>query len=247
MVEFSDLARRWLSVRDTPESSHGRGDAREYRLHCHVSRPIPSLQHKQDLVDFVASLRTGKATLPGADLIEPLSQGDYDGLCGLYCIINAIRLVLAPHRPLTDKEARSLFWTGIRYIDSHSNLSSAVRRAIARTSWPGLAERIRQHAQRLAGLQLTFAQPQAGQLYDQPDRALEAIETMIASKHAPMVFMRGKYRHYSVICGYTPKSLRLFDSFGYQWVRRASCGHETCANSLHRFHVASLIAVSAKP
>lgn len=201
--------------------------------------PSPSL------LELLASLRRPKANLPGVRLIEPLHQGDYDGLCGLYCIINAVRLVLAPHHDLTDEEVRSLFWTGVRYLDSEGSLSKALRLSVGRRLWPKLAERIRSRAEQITNIRIVFDRPK--EALATPEEALAAIETMIVAKQAPMVFMRGKYRHYSVVCGYTLKSLRLFDSYGYQWVRRASCGPADCTTSLHRFHLASMIAVRASP
>jgi hypothetical protein len=38
--------------------------------------------------------------------MEPYKQGDLDGLCGIYSIINAVRLV---HKGLTDDDCDELF------------------------------------------------------------------------------------------------------------------------------------------
>ena len=187
-----------------------------------------------------------RATLPGVQLINPLNQGDLDGLCGLYCIINAIRLVLAPHRELQDREARLLFRAGLRFIDEQSNLLRAVPKSVGRKRWPLLAERLSVSAERLSGIPIVLERPLLPNAPPTAEETLIAIEMMIHANKAPMVFVRGEYRHYTVICGYTPKSLRLFDSFGYHWVRRTSCGPVASAKSLHRFHLSSLIAVSAK-
>lgn len=77
------------------------------------------------------------------------------------------------------------------------------------------------------------------------DPRSRGIEGMIISGKAPCVFLRGKSRHYTVISGYTPSSLRLFDSFGYHRVLRRSCGTAGTPGTLHRFHVQSIIALTA--
>lgn len=154
--------------------------------------------------------------------------------------------MLAPHRELTTKEVRSLFSSGIKYIDSEASLSRAVRFSVGRRLWPRLAERLSIRAQAMTGIPLILDQPLSSAALSSPEEAFGAIEKMILRKQAPMAFVRGKYRHYSVVCGYTPVSLRLFDSYGYHWVRRSSCGTAESPKSLHRFHMASLIAVSAR-
>jgi hypothetical protein len=185
--------------------------------------------------------------LPGVKLIQPVTQGQYDGLCALYCIINGIRLVLAPHKQLSRTETGKLFACGIRFIDEEASLSRAVRRSVGVRTWPRLAERLRARAQRMTGIQMTLERPLASSSPMPPDEAIAAIERLILARRAPMVFLRGKYRHYTVICGFSSASLRLFDSAGFQRVQRSSCCTTSELPSLHRIHVPSLITLAAFP
>ncbi len=179
-------------------------------------------------------------SLRGAKMIQPVTQGSYDGLCGLYCIINAIRLVMAPHRQLRHEEVRTLFTAGVRFLERRGSLSEAVHSCVGERDWPKLAKRIVATAESMAGREILLEQPAFST--DAPfPRTLGRIERMIVSGKAPCVFLRGRYRHYSVISGYTPLSLKLFDSIGHHWVWRRSCGTTATPMSLHRFHVQTLV------
>lgn len=183
-------------------------------------------------------------SLPGTRIIGPAAQGDYDGLCGLYCLINAIRLVMAPYRELRLDEARSLFATGILFLEKRDGLPKAVRSCVRQQHWPKLAQRLVTATHDIAGFAVVLDHP--GISATAPiEETLRHMEKMIDSGMAPCVFLRGGYRHYSVISGYTPASLMLFDSFGYHRVRRASCGTTAMNTSLHRFHTQSLLTVAA--
>lgn len=198
----------------------------------------------RNLLHFIEEYQPAAWSLRGARMIEPVSQGDYDGLCGLYCIINAIRLVAAPYRELEHEEVRHLFKAGVAFLAKRGSLPSAVHSAVRKSVWPSLAKRMAKVASALDGIRIELAWPLA------PGSAAAdsvlTLERLITSGQAPMIFMRGKYRHYTVISGYTPASFKLFDSFGYHWVRRSSCSlGNSDRPTLHRFHIESLIAVSA--
>jgi len=50
--------------------------------------------------------------IPGAEALKPRFQGELDFLCGLYSIINAIRLAAYPRR-LTCEMQADLFTAGV--------------------------------------------------------------------------------------------------------------------------------------
>ena len=130
------------------------------------------------------------------------------------------------------------------FLSRRGTLSTAVHSAIGEATWPHLVRRIAETAGKLADLRIELTTPFTGSSV--PDESFLRMDKLITAGPAPMVYMRGKYRHYSVISGYTPASFKLFDSFGYRWVRRASCSvAEAHKLTLHRFHIESLIALSA--
>ena len=183
-------------------------------------------------------------SLPGARLIDPLMQGDSDGLCGLYCLINAIRIVTVPHRELKRAEVRALFTARVHFLARQMTLPEAVHSYIGEREWPKLAQFLVATAQDILDRPLLLEQ--AGLSKDADAlQTIRSIERMVASGKAPCVFLRGKSRHYTVISGYTPLSLRLFDSIRYHRVLRRSCGTAGTSGTPHRFHVQSIIALTA--
>lgn len=58
--------------------------------------------------------------------IEPLTQGSLDGLCALYAILNALRLALAKHEPLSRSRSKALFGQGIAFLDGKCGLEAAL-------------------------------------------------------------------------------------------------------------------------
>ena len=189
-------------------------------------------------------LHSDAYSLPGAHIIEPLNQGDSDGLCGLYCLINAIRIVMAPHRELEREEVRALFTAGVGFLARQGTLLEAVHSCVGEREWPKLARHLVATAQDIVERPILLERIRLSKGVAIQE-TIRNIEGMINSGKAPCIFLRGKSRHYTVISGYTPSSLRLFDSFGYHRVLRRSCGTVRTPGSLHRFHVQSIIAVTA--
>ena len=177
-------------------------------------------------------------------MIEPLNQGDTDGLCGLYCLMNAIRIVMAPHRELKREEVRALFTAGVRFLAQQGTLPEAVHSCVGEQEWPKLARYLVATAQDIVGRPIFLERARLSKSVAIRE-TIRSIEGMITSGKAPCVFLRGKSQHYTVISGYTPLSFKLFDSYGYRWVLRRSCGATGTPRSLHRFHVQSIIALSA--
>jgi len=181
---------------------------------------------------------------PSFGLIEPLGQGDYDGLCGLYAILNAIRLAAAPTQILSHKLTQQLFVSGVRYLSEKACLERAVCWAIERQRWLGLMRHMRREAWRTARLRVHHVHMFEDGHEIEAKQVLAAIEHHIAERKALLTFIRGAYRHYTVVAGTTPSSLILFDSYGYRWLRKASCVTTTTDPARHNLHAQSLMAIS---
>ncbi len=205
-------------------------------------REAPICRHK--LLPLLEEFRPAAKYLYGASTMRPVIQGACDGLCGLYCIINAIRLVMAPHGQLSHEDDRALFTAGVRFLARNGKLPEAVHSCVSERVWPQLAKHLVARAQLLVGRKILLERlmlPKDASVHE----TLRYIETMIISGKAPCIFLRGSYRHYSVISGFTPASLKLFDSYGYHWLRRRYCGTTGSPTALHRIHVQSIIALTA--
>src|SRR5262249_1949827 len=62
--------------------------------------------------------------------LKPFRQGDFDGLCGLYAIVNAIRLAADPSTRISDTLAEQLFTYLIHNTSRRISLARAVTEGI---------------------------------------------------------------------------------------------------------------------
>jgi len=178
--------------------------------------------------------------LPGTTLISPLLQGDLDGLCGLYAVINAIRLACAPDRPITHREAEVLFSSGVKHLRREYNLSTALHRGMPRKQQRKLAKALLRSAtldlQR--PLQIRPVQSPTGQYH-------AAIWDEIDLGNPVCALFDGALDHYTVISGVSHKRLTLFDSTDLSWVSRASCRYGADPHTArHHIKARSLFAVT---
>ena len=78
------------------------------------------------------------------NLIKPLRQGGLDSLCGVYAIVNAVRLALAPEDRLTRDDALALYATLTEELARLGDLHDAVTDGIE----AGLEWQLAKHAVR---------------------------------------------------------------------------------------------------
>lgn len=71
--------------------------------------------------------------------IKALMQGDLDCLCGLYSIVNAIRLACEPHSPLGARQIRRLFNLGLEYLNKKRKLEYALSSGTGIFHWKKMA------------------------------------------------------------------------------------------------------------
>ena len=121
-------------------------------------------------------------------------------------------------------------------------MPEAVHSCARDPDWPKLACRLVAKAQDLVQRPICI-EPCAPTKSATIQDTLLRIEQMIVSGKAPCVFFRGISRHYSVISGYTPLSLLLFDSFGYCRVLRRSCETTETATLAHRYQLRGVFGV----
>ncbi len=163
----------------------------------------------------------GSHSLPGLTLIEPYQQGEFDGLCGVYAIVNGLRLLVAPLRPLSYEECAVLYGRGIEIVRREDRLAFAATFGISQTLWRRLAAALCVSAGRIVGLALRPVQPFAMHSHVPSTRVLAAVHAALDAGSPVLVALRGAY---DVIGGYTLTRLILHDSYAYCWVGKGSCG-----------------------
>ena len=147
--------------------------------------------------------------LEGLLQLAPYAQGELDSLCGLYSIINAIRLVLYPVAPVSAAKSRSLFEAGIEFLRDTGSLDPALVNGINIRRWKLLAASLAEQASTAKwSIVVDTTKRRAS------SRAImRCIDNGIANGSAALIHLGRSRQHYSVIAGITPHSILLFDSW----------------------------------
>ncbi len=88
-------------------------------------------------------------------------------------------------------------------------------------------------------VEMPFAHSEFGR-----QRAFAELERLILRNSVPVVYLSGAYRHCTVLSGYTPASLRLFDSYEYRFLRRRACGVKAGTAARHHLHLQTMLVFS---
>lgn len=163
-----------------------------------------------------------RSRLPNRSLIEPLTHGDgCVGLSGLFSIANGIRLVLADRCLFDGPAVHDLLNTGLRFMDGRLTPTQVATSGLRAAMWRQLAEAMTAQV-RFRHRALVFAE----RVYvdGSADRSAgwAVIEQNVRARRAVLLLMRGG--RYTVVSGYTPSSLLLFDSGWAQWIRKHATG-----------------------
>lgn len=172
--------------------------------------------------------------------IEPMLQGDLDGLCGLYGAINAIRLALADHLPLGPSASRELFAEGVEFLHCKRGLFAATIEGMGTRRRLALVRHLTRQI-RAPQIQIAVERPDHSDWLSMAD-VFRWIECSLASGSPVLVELASGLDHYTVVAGITSATLLLFDSSGHRFIRKSSCGlrsgfHQIPPNGLLRVAV----------
>ena len=153
---------------------------------------------------------------------KPYRQGDLDGLCGLYCLVNAVRALC----PEMDREAaaalfehllQSLRRTGVKPIEAitcgvdvgpHSQL---IKRAI-------------QYVNDEFDIELTARRlPKPVRRSPQLSRLWRELAARLSPTCVAILGLGGRYEHWTVAVRASTRQIRLYDSSEMGVLRRGHC------------------------
>ena len=173
--------------------------------------------------------------LEGLLQLAPYAQGELDSLCGLYSIINAIRLVRYPVAPVSSAKSRSLFTAGIEFLRDTGSLDPALVNGINIRRWKLLAALLAEHA---STPKWSIAVETTK--HRMPARAImRYIDDSVAMGLPMLLHLGRRHQHYTVISGVTQHSILLFDSSQLVRARRHNfvCRYDITASSMMRLTV----------
>ncbi|AML50414.1 hypothetical protein [Falsihalocynthiibacter arcticus] len=166
----------------------------------------------------------------GAALIEPYQQGDLDSLCGLYAIINALRVLHAPNHHLTKRTCMTLFTNGIDALAADSSRKDAVYNGMKIARQRRLAK-VLLSSSSLRGRPRATLKPALSHI-TKVEELDQILRERIAGREVLLALFDGRISHHSVIVGCSPTRIYLFDSDGMQFVLKRNLrftGHRSGA------------------
>lgn len=192
---------------------------------------------------------TGRGAIVAASTLQPYSQGEFDNFCGIYAAINALRLLLEAHRPLTHAECARLFITASKAMERDGLLLRATSGwGISQVRWRQLVRSLCRSASRITEFHVSSATPLPENRRWPRAHVFATVHAAIDAQRPVLLPLRGTYNHYTVVCAYTPSRLILHDSYGYSWIRKAACGVTLEPGRWrHRIATPSIIVLGVKP
>ena len=168
--------------------------------------------------------------------LTPLTQGKLDCLCGLYSIINAVRLLRQPIAPLSYPASRRLFEAGTDLMYKNGWLDAALVDGMVIRRWKSLAALITTQASTDTHIMLV-------ETPIIPNGTLTASEIeqwlveSLASGWPVLMHLGRKHQHYTVIAHIDKQNIGLFDSWGLVRIKHSGFveRHDITANCLMRF------------
>lgn len=165
--------------------------------------------------------------------LRPYRQGDLDSLCGVYAIVNAMRLLLSDASAFGPAQAHELFW----HLCTRGKARSAVDDGLETAEVWALATRAAAHVRRHSAAEVHLTRPfrRAGH------RSFSSLSRHFApllqgEGTALLLAFEGRRSHWSVATGVTDHYLRVFDSAGMRRVRLDLCrlvGERTADEATH--------------
>ena len=159
--------------------------------------------------------------LPASRKLRPIQQGELDGLCGIYSLINAIRLIKFEAGVFKTAESEALFSFAIYRLADTGDLRERICTGVP---W-GVLKQVGQHMVKVASEECV-------ELRVAPIKRGQANRIAIIKRHllsgTPIIASVHRDQHYTVLAGWTPTRAVIFDSSGSHWVPLESIKRTLC-------------------
>jgi hypothetical protein len=181
----------------------------------------------------------------GAAAPKPFEQGDLDGLCGVYAVVNAVRLAAHPHRRLSAAECRGLFAALLAELADEGRLRGFVAAGLGNRVLARLLRRAGRWLRKRHGLALEVRRPFAKRDEPGPEKCLRVLAEHLARSGTAAIV--GSDEHWTVVRAVTPKRLLLADSNGRRHFATATVSEATGTSSASRPWLPGMVLLEANP
>jgi hypothetical protein len=154
--------------------------------------------------------------------VHPLRQGSLDGLCGVYSVVNAVRLLC----PEVDLETAEHLFDQLtqKLLRTVGNHTTAVTWGIGRLMLRSLIDEAVTYMLDEFDIQLKARRlPKEIRQGCSRDQLWQALEEMVSPTCVAILGLAGQHSHWTVASHVSAVSIRLFDSGRLQALRRGRC------------------------
>ena len=157
--------------------------------------------------------------------LKPYQQGQLDGLCGVYAIINAVRLALGDRGgQFAQEDWQELFSALLVEADEIVGTATIVSGGIDTRPLTKLLKLAVCHMADEHEVTLTVSRPFTSRERTSLHEVVERLAELTREPHAAVLLsLAGHMDHWSVLRKVGRRSLKLFDSDGHVLVRIAEC------------------------
>lgn len=173
--------------------------------------------------------------------MKPLLQGDLDGLCGLYALINASRMAMPT---LPKKKCQKVFYDSLRWLRARRGMPAMLCQGITHDILVRLYNNVfQQHWPNISKKHPFWgkARPQ-----NRDDFFQRMKEEASRPNQGVFISIGGTHDHWSVIREISDDRIYLFDSSGLKYLPRERCGNSEEDNFCHIIKPGYVILLSCE-
>jgi hypothetical protein len=215
----------------------------------HRSNVSPTIQHHP----LPQPIEPKSAELLISRSLKPWQQGEFDSLCGIYAILNALQLAMAPYEPLSPTKAKQLFRFAIGFLEQRKDLGAIVehgmvikrQRQLLKYLLPfACTETLRVTGMHFEARHKNRSRSAANDAQPSIEQLFSWMSSEVAKQRPVLICLHNTLNHYSVVSGIDHSRIQLFDSDNHRYVNRSSCGVDS---GLHHITPSALTAIVAEP
>ena len=154
--------------------------------------------------------------------IDPYCQGDLDGLCGLYAIVNSLS-ALCPE--IDEDIASGLFGHLARHIQVQrlKEPMPIIAYGVGSTSLRFLLQRALRFVRKNLGIEIEVVEFAMGRRNLELRKLWKLLSQQLDGEHVVILMTRGASHHWTVAYAATETTLRLIDSYERKVLMRSRC------------------------
>jgi hypothetical protein len=158
--------------------------------------------------------------------LRPFRQGQLDSLCGVYSVVNAVRLVMQQHQRMTNAQSGALFATLIADLAAKDLLEAVVANGAGLGGVARCVRHARMWLREEYGVELAVERPFTGQRRNWPTPPLTILRDHLQEPGRAAIVCT--FFHWTVAHAVSRSTLRIFDSSGGSALRVTPIDETTC-------------------